>query len=283
MRKALREGKHVTLASDGHVYVSRDAGTPMTEAQEAFIESKLGHVIELARSGYGVGVKPDGSIFADRADHLSKVMYDPDPQLSEQQRLLLRQGVSEGALVQIHADGRLEYFRARDAVAPPADQVTRLQAAIDDQIASGRLLTEMGKGFSLSANPDGSLDYRRVAPGPEPGALPGGPGRPRHGRRVRSARLRRWSLAQVLRASVPSRTSSTASERRSRVATRRPASAPPRRVLRVRPNFRLTTPGSGATNWPRSRTRPGARPTRRGLPATRRLPRKPPNLPRPSP
>ena len=71
----------------------------MSEAQESFIESKLGHVIELARSGYGVGVKPDGTIVAERADHLSKVMYDPDPALSEEQRLLIREGVVEGARV----------------------------------------------------------------------------------------------------------------------------------------------------------------------------------------
>jgi hypothetical protein len=172
MRKALREGKHVTLAPDGKVYVSSDAGTPMSETNEAFIESKLGHVIELARSGYGVGVKPDGTIFADRADHLAKVMYDPDPALSEQQRLLIRQGVAEGAHVQVHADGRVEYFRARDAVRPPAAQASRLQEAIDEQISSGRLLTEMRSGLSLSANPDGSLDYRRVDPGPEPVLFP---------------------------------------------------------------------------------------------------------------
>ncbi len=172
MRNALREGEHVTLASDGHVYVSRDAGTPMSETQEAFIESKLGHVIELARARYGVGVKPDGTIFADRADHLSKVMYDPDPALSEQQRLLVRQGISEGAHVQVHADGRVEYFLARDTPKPPAAQVARLQAAFDDQVSGGRLLSEMTNGHSLSANPDGSLDYRPVAPGPDPVLFP---------------------------------------------------------------------------------------------------------------
>ena len=167
MRKALREGKDVTLASDGHVYVSSRAGTPMSEAQEAFIESKLGHVIELARAGYGVGVKPDGTIFGDRADHLAKVMYDPDPALSEQQRLLVQQGISEGAHVQVHADGRVEYFLARDTPKPAAAQVARLQKAFDEQVSSGRLLTEMKNGQSLSANPDGSLDYRPVHPGPE--------------------------------------------------------------------------------------------------------------------
>ena len=175
MRKALREGKDVTLAPDGKVYVSSTAVNPMSEAQEAFIESKLGHVVELARAGYGVGVKPDGRIFADRADHLSKVMYDPDPALSEQQQLLVRQGISDGAHVQVHADGRVEYFLARDTPKPAAAQVARLQAAFDEQISSGRLLAEMTNGMSLSANPDGSLDYRTVHPGPEPVLFPEDP------------------------------------------------------------------------------------------------------------
>ncbi len=172
MHDALRAGKRVTLSYDGKVYVSSDATSPMSEAQENFIESKLGHVIELARQGYGVTVAPDGSISADRADHLSKVLSDPDPALSEQQRLLIQRGVSEGAMVRVHSDGRVEYFLAKDAVPPPADQVTRLQAAIDAEISSGRLLTSMQNGETLSANPDGSLDYRRTAPGPDPVQFP---------------------------------------------------------------------------------------------------------------
>ena len=172
MRDALRAGKRVTLSYDGKVYVSSDATTPMSEANENFIESKLGHVIELARQGYGVTVAPDGSISADRADHLSKVLYDPDPALSEQQRLLVQRGVSEGAMVRVHSDGRVEYFLAKDAVPPPADQVTRLQAAIDTEISSGRLLSSMQNGQTLSANPDGSLDYRQTAPGPDPVQFP---------------------------------------------------------------------------------------------------------------
>ena len=108
MRDALRAGKHVTLSYDGKVYVSQDVTAPMTPGQEQFIESKLGHVIELARSGYGVSVHPNGSISADRADHLSKVLYDPDLDLSEQQRLLIQRGISEGAQVRVHSDGRVE-------------------------------------------------------------------------------------------------------------------------------------------------------------------------------
>ncbi len=172
MRDALRAGKRVTLAYDGKVYVSSDATTPMSEANENFIESRLGHVIELARQGYGVSVGPDGTISADRADHLSKVLYDPDPALSEQQRLLIQRGVSEGAMVRVHSDGRVEYFLAKDAVPPNPDQVVRLQAAIDAEISSGRLLTSMQSGETLSANPDGSLDYRRTAPGPDPVQFP---------------------------------------------------------------------------------------------------------------
>jgi hypothetical protein len=172
MRDALRAGKRVTLAYDGKVYVSSDATTPMSEANENFIESKLGHVIELARQGYGVSVAPDGTISADRADHLSKVLYDPDPALSEQQRLLIQRGVSEGAMVRVHSDGRVEYFLAEDAVPPNPEQAVRLQAAIDAEISDGRLLTSMQNGETLSANPDGSLDYRRTAPGPEPVQFP---------------------------------------------------------------------------------------------------------------
>ena len=90
----------------------------MSAAHEQFIESKLGHVVVLARRGYGVSVHPDGTISADRADHLSKVMYDPDPELSEQQRLLIQRGVSEGGPVRVHSDGRVEYFLAEDSPAP---------------------------------------------------------------------------------------------------------------------------------------------------------------------
>jgi hypothetical protein len=126
MRDALRAGRRVTLAYDGKVYVSSDATTPMSEANENFIESKLGHVIELARQGYGVSVAPDGTISADRADHLSKVLYDPDPALSEQQRLLIQRGVTEGAMVRVHSDGRVEYFLAKDAVPPNPEQAVRL-------------------------------------------------------------------------------------------------------------------------------------------------------------
>jgi hypothetical protein len=181
MRDALRAGKRVTLAYDGKVYVSSDASTPMSEANENFIESKLGHVIELARQGYGVSVAPDGTISADRADHLSKVRYDPDPALSEQQRLLIQRGVTEGAMVRVHSDGRVEYFLAKDAVPPNPEQAVRLQAAIDAEISSGRLLTSMQNGETLSANPDGSLDYRRTAPGPEPVQFPEEGGAPAGG------------------------------------------------------------------------------------------------------
>jgi hypothetical protein len=181
MRDALRAGKRVTLAYDGKVYVSSDATTPMSEANENFIESKLGHVIELARQGYGVSVAPDGTISADRADHLSKVLYDPDPALSEQQRLLIQRGVTEGAMVRVHSDGRVEYFLAKDAVPPNPEQAVRLQAAIDAEISSGRLLTSMQNGETLSANPDGSLDYRRTAPGPEPVQFPEEGGAPAGG------------------------------------------------------------------------------------------------------
>ena len=172
MRDALRAGKSVTLAYDGKVYVSPTAGPAMTPAHEQFIESKLGHVVELARSGYGVSVRPDGTISADRADHLSKVLYDPDLELSEQQRLLIQRGVSEGGQVRVHSDGRVEYFLAKDASRPDPAQVARLQQAVDAEISSGRLLEALRAGETLSANPDGSLDYVRTAPGPDPIEFP---------------------------------------------------------------------------------------------------------------
>src|SRR5262245_59529932 len=150
MRDALRAGKSVTLAYDGQVYVSGEAKTPMSAVQEQFIESKLGHVIELARQGYGVSVHPDGEIFADRADHLSKVMYDPDPALSEQQRGLLELGVTQGAQVRVHSDGRVEYFLARDAVAPRPEQAAELKAWLKSEIDSGRLSTAIQNGETMS-------------------------------------------------------------------------------------------------------------------------------------
>ena len=57
MRDALRAGKRVVLAPDGHVYVASDADktAPMTEAQETFIEAKLGRVKRL------VGIGPPGA------------------------------------------------------------------------------------------------------------------------------------------------------------------------------------------------------------------------------
>src|SRR5262245_39451836 len=172
MRDALRAGKTVTLAYDGKVYISADAATPMTEAHENFIESKLGHVIELARQGYGVTVHPEGEISADRADHLSKVMYDPDPALSEQQRGLLELGVSQGAQVRVHSDGRVEYFLAKDAVAPSPDQAAELRAWVKTEIDSGRLATAMQGGETMSVNPNGSVDYIQTAPGPDPVQFP---------------------------------------------------------------------------------------------------------------
>jgi hypothetical protein len=174
MRDALRAGKTVTLAYDGKVYISPEAKAPMTGAHENFIESKLGHVIELARQGYGVTVHPDGEISADRADHLSKVMYDPDPALSEQQRGLIERGVSEGAQVRVHSDGRVEYFLARDAVAPSADQAAELRAWVKAEIDSGRLGTAMQNGETMSLNPNGSVDYIHTAPGPDPVQFPDG-------------------------------------------------------------------------------------------------------------
>jgi hypothetical protein len=172
MREALRAGKTVTLAYDGKVYVSPDAKAPMTEAHESFIESKLGHVIELARQGYGVTVRSNGEIFADRADHLSKVMYDPDPALSEQQRGLIQLGVREGAQVRVHSDGRVEYFLAKDAKPPPADEAAKLQTWVDDEIASGRMGVALQKGETMSLNPDGSVAYIHTAPGPDPVLFP---------------------------------------------------------------------------------------------------------------
>ena len=174
MRDALRAGKTVTLAYDGKVYISPEAKAPMTEAHENFIESKLGHVIELARQGYGVTVHPDGEISADRADHLSKVMYDPDPALSEQQRGLLELGVSQGAQVRVHSDGRVEYFLAKDAVAPRGDQAAELRAWVKAEIDSGRLGTAMQNGETMSINPNGSVDYVHTAPGPDPVQFPDG-------------------------------------------------------------------------------------------------------------
>ncbi len=199
MRDALRAGKTVTLAYDGKVYISPEAKAPMTEAHENFIESKLGHVIELARQGYGVTVHPDGEISADRADHLSKVMYDPDPALSEQQRGLLELGVSQGAQVRVHSDGRVEYFLAKDAVAP--------------RRRSGRRVAGMGQGRDRQRPPrDGDAERRddvdqperlgRLHPhgaGSRPGAVPrrrhpgtgAGDVRRRDGRRGEVARARR--------------------------------------------------------------------------------------------
>jgi len=173
MRDALRAGKRVTLGSDGKVYVGAEAGTPMTEADETWIESKLGHVIEMARAGYGVSVSPDGAISADRADHLGKARFDNDPGFNEQDVILIKTGVQDGALVRLHTDGHVEYFLPKDAVKPTGADATRLQAAIDDEIASGRLEAAWKNGETLAARPDGSLVYQQnVDPGPAPVEFP---------------------------------------------------------------------------------------------------------------
>ena len=166
MRDALRAGKHVTLASDGKVYVSNEAKTPMTSDQEAFIESKLGHVIEMAREGYGVSVHPDGTISADRADHRAKAMYDMDAGFGEQERLLIQRGVQDGALVRLHTDGHVEYFLPKDAKPPSPAEAAKLQAFLDEEIASGRLADAWRNGETLAAQPDGSVVYQHVADGP---------------------------------------------------------------------------------------------------------------------
>ena len=172
MRDALRAGKRVTLAHDGHVYVGAEAGTAMTEADENWIESKLGHVIEMARQGYGVSINPDGSISADRADHLAKARYDNDPGFNEQDIILIKTGVQDGALVRLHTDGHIEYFLPKDAVKPSAENAARLQAFIDEEISSGRLEQAWKNGETLAAQPDGSVVYQRVEEGPAPVQFP---------------------------------------------------------------------------------------------------------------
>jgi hypothetical protein len=177
MRDALRAGKRVTLAHDGHVYVGTEAGTPMSDADESWIESKLGHVIEMARQGYGVSVSPDGSISADRADHLAKARYDNDPGFNEQDIILIKTGIQDGALVRLHTDGHIEYFLPKDAVKPSAADAARLQTFIDEEISSGRLEQAWKNGETLAAKPDGSVVYQRVGEGPAPVEFPedGGP------------------------------------------------------------------------------------------------------------
>ncbi|WP_162941513.1 hypothetical protein [Desertimonas flava] len=172
MRDALRAGKRATLASDGKVYVSAEAGSPMTEEQEAWIESKLGHVIELARSGYGVTVQPDGEMSAHRADHRSIVLYDPDPNLSEQQRLLIERAISEGAQVRIHSDGRVEYTRFDDSTPPTGEVAAEMRAVLEAEIDSGRLVAALQGGQTLDLSPRGDIGYITTAPGPEPVLFP---------------------------------------------------------------------------------------------------------------
>lgn len=171
MRDALRAGKNVTLAPDGAVYISPDATNPMTDDAETFIESKLGMVVEMARMGYGVSVHPDGSISADRADHRAKVLIDPDPALSEQQLLLIDQGIGEGALIRVHSDGRLEYFLPLDS-RQSGEQAAQMRVAVKQEIDSGRLQEEMRNGHTLSVEPDGTIGYETSGPTPTPIEFP---------------------------------------------------------------------------------------------------------------
>ena len=61
--------------------------------------------------------------------------------------------------------------------------MARLQEAIDAEISSGRLTQSLRDGETLSANPDGSLDYIKTAPGPDSVEFPddGQPGQDRLG------------------------------------------------------------------------------------------------------
>ena len=168
MRDALRAGKRVVLAPDGHVYVAADADktTPMTEAQETFIEAKLGQVIEMARQGYGVSVSPDGTIAAERMDHKARVRLDMDKGFNEQERMLIQQAVSDGALVRLHPDGRVEYFQPNDAKPPTGEHARDMERVIAEEISSGRLAKAWQDGETLAVQPDGSIVYQRVAEGP---------------------------------------------------------------------------------------------------------------------
>ena len=99
-----------------------------------------------------------GSISADRADHRAKVLIDPDPALSEQQMLLIDQGIGEGALIRVHSDGRLEYFLPLDS-RQSGEQAAQMRVAVKQEIDSGRLQEEMRNGHTLSVEPDGTIGY----------------------------------------------------------------------------------------------------------------------------
>jgi hypothetical protein len=149
MRDALREGKTVTVASNGHVYVSHDAAAPMTPQTETFIESKLGEIKKFLLTDGGMTIEPNGKIRGDFAGHRMKYNLDPDPNIGTDDLNLIHSAIAAGANVGILPDGSVHYMLTAGAKAPDAATAKQIMDGFDAEIRSGAVAKALAEGRAV--------------------------------------------------------------------------------------------------------------------------------------
>jgi hypothetical protein len=147
MRDALRVGKHVTIASDGHVYVSgQPTGKPMTPEAETFIEAKLGVVKEMVMMGGGMSIHPDGHMAGAFASQHIKVSLGPDRQLDADELNLIRSGIMSGATIAVLPDGSVQTVLKPGTPAPTGARAKEIMDFFDKEVSSGRFIKTLEDG-----------------------------------------------------------------------------------------------------------------------------------------
>jgi hypothetical protein len=149
-RDALREGRRITFASDGKVYVENPPSSPpMSEAAETFIESKLGEVRRWVLQGGGVSISPDGSIAGSAANHRLKYAAGPDVAFDEQELVLVHSGIMSGARIGILPDGTIHYLDSMNDREPTPDEIRHMRAVFDEAVRSGAIARELAAGKAV--------------------------------------------------------------------------------------------------------------------------------------
>lgn len=166
IRDALRAGHGVGLSGDGKVYTNHKLagdhepdGSPMTGAQQAYVEGRLGDVRNLVREGWNVSIKPDGRILANPPGNShDRYFAGPDRTIDAEEMAWIDSAIRSGHMVHVYPDRSVlvvEHEVGAPAAAGTADQREGLVRQFHESLP--KLQADLDAGRQIMVSPDGSL------------------------------------------------------------------------------------------------------------------------------